>query len=425
MTEATGPEHPDCESAQTTPPAPATAEPRALFPLEWWAPFAVLLPSFVLRLFRYWVARPLIDDSSLNVPTAYYYTLHGFIGPDNWWTQPLKHLLLYPFLVVFGNDPAGWRIRGVIFGALMVWLVFLVARRAFNSPFVAWATACLVALDPILLVMSRTPTEEILAACALLGATLLAQRFVESQHERDLVWLGIVLGAGIALRIYMVIPWAFVVACVAWTMRRDLPRAGLWILGYLCAIPLAFFVAAYLPWATRGYALPEWVGLQIDVIRVQGRSFGFPQLADVAGAHRWVLKGIRVGYRIGADGTRSAYNLLMTNAALMPLAGLATLYVTGRATIRRQTSELVAVGVLLTLYGFYLLSPRPVYVYSSVPIIPLLLMCLASAIGDLPRRPRILAISLALAWSVYLYPLTSAVVIPNWAYDWFIGKQRL
>lgn len=399
---------------------PAELEPRRThFPMAWWVTPSILFVAFFVRLYRYWIARPIIDDASLNVPTAFYYTLTGFIGPDNWWTQPLKHLTLYPFLMVFGYDPVGWRLRGILAGALMAWLTFLVARRAFNSHFIAWGATALVIIDPLLVVMSRTPTEEVLAACTLLASILFVLRFLDDGREHNVVLLGIVIGTGIAFRLYMVVPWAFLVAVIAWRLRHEPLRMTAWVLGYLCAIPLAIFAAAYLPWSTRGYGVAEWARMQIDAVRVQGRQFAFPGLADTAGPYKWATTGIRVGYSLGARNGFSAYNLMMTNVLVWPLVIPAAIASAWQILRQRSVMKFVPLGTLLTLYAFLLASPRPVYIYSAVPVVPLAMITLVHGVSLLPRRVAYVSLVVLIAWGVYVYPLTSAVPVPDGLYRWF------
>jgi 4-amino-4-deoxy-L-arabinose transferase-like glycosyltransferase len=77
----------------------------------------VFLAAFFLRFYD--ISHPSFRymDEGGHVMAASNYWNNGQTEPDNWEHPPLRHLLLYGFLQVFGDNPYGWRMRNVLFGA--------------------------------------------------------------------------------------------------------------------------------------------------------------------------------------------------------------------------------------------------------------------------------------------------------------------
>jgi len=61
----------------------------------------------------------------------------------------LKYHLLNASMKVWGDNPAGWRMRNVIFGSLSVAVLFLIGIELFSSVRVAGLAAAFLAFDPL------------------------------------------------------------------------------------------------------------------------------------------------------------------------------------------------------------------------------------------------------------------------------------
>ncbi|MRR38723.1 phospholipid carrier-dependent glycosyltransferase, partial [bacterium] len=199
---------------------PATQEGIRPFGLEWWMPLVVFVMAWVIRLCRLAYITNFIDDRYLNVPSAFNFTERGLLGPDNWWTQPAKHVLLYWSIHLYGNDPVGWRMREVLFGSLAVLLVFLIARRLLGEPFPAFAAAVLYALDPLQIAFSRASSEDVPAVFFMLAGFLFWLRAVESRRFHDWLVTGLLLGTALALRIHILLVLVVLFGMSIWLGRK-------------------------------------------------------------------------------------------------------------------------------------------------------------------------------------------------------------
>jgi dolichyl-phosphate-mannose--protein O-mannosyl transferase len=67
--------------------------------------------------------------------------------PYEWTHPPLGKLIIATGIAVFGLNPFGWRIMGVIFGALMIPLIYLLGKKMFGSYIGGFSAAFLLTFD--------------------------------------------------------------------------------------------------------------------------------------------------------------------------------------------------------------------------------------------------------------------------------------
>jgi 4-amino-4-deoxy-L-arabinose transferase-like glycosyltransferase len=390
------------------------------FALRWWMPFAVFLPTYVLRLWRFERVRNWVWDFTIQVPTSEYYSRTGLLGPDNWYTQPLKHLVSHASALAFGNDLLGWRMRDVLLSSLLVLLVFLVARRLFRTRFAAFSAAGLLALDPLNIALARMQAEDFMAGVFVMSALLLLLRIIERPRDWDMALMGVAIGLGVATRIHVLVPWALMLAAVAFIGRGKGVAWFARIAGYLVALPLAVYLAAYLPWFGRGFGLADWLQLQVDTFLVQGPRLQFEPIGQIEGARRWFTEWVTVGVWSENDGTRGVVSLLTNDpvvwAPLVPSIG----WLMWRGRRERDVGGMTIAACFIAMYGLLVLSPRAIYLYSALSLLPYGFVALGGALDRLPRRFGSPAVALLVCWSVYLYPLTSALPVPLWPYEWLV-----
>lgn len=386
----------------------------------WWTPLALFLSSFALRLFHVAEVTPRLDDAIIHVPTAFTYSRLGYLGPDDWWTQPLKHVLLYASILLFGNDPVGWRMRNVLFGAGVVLMTYLVARAVFRRPFPAIAGAVLIALDPLSVAFSRNTSEDTPATFFILLACLLFIRSMRSDRERDWILTGLVLGIAWALRWYAVIPGLLMLGLAIARHRREGPPAISRVFAYLGPLPFAVYAAAFLPWAARGHSVGEWFSLNVDALVIQTSGLkGFAHLVQLAGPWRWFARWTGVVVTGDLPGSYAPiFNDLPVWLMFVPAVG----YLLWRGCVKRNESVLLVGGSFALLYAFFLTVRRPILLYSSLPLLPFGAMALGFLAESVFRRRAWVFLGAAVAWSVYLFPFASGVPVPAWAYGWLLAR---
>ncbi len=105
-------------------------------------------------------------DEVYHGRTAYEF-LHGLPAYET--THPhLGKILISLGILVFGMTPFGWRFMTVVFGILIIPLMYLFAKRLFKEPFIAAATTALLVFDCMHYNLSRIATIDIFAAFFIL-----------------------------------------------------------------------------------------------------------------------------------------------------------------------------------------------------------------------------------------------------------------
>jgi dolichyl-phosphate-mannose-protein mannosyltransferase len=194
---------------------------------------------------------------------------------------PLGKLAIAASILVFGDNPVGWRAFGGIAATITVLLVYLIGLRLFRRQAPAALAAFLLAVDGAFIVQARTSMLDIyLALFVVLGAWLLVvdrQQVNELDAElvaadpgtkldrlphRDRRFLYL---AGIAFGLGMAVKWsgalalgAAGLATIGWELARRKRLTGRWfrqawrgvglIAAALVLIPVASYAVTWTPW---------------------------------------------------------------------------------------------------------------------------------------------------------------------------------
>jgi 4-amino-4-deoxy-L-arabinose transferase-like glycosyltransferase len=389
-------------------PGPRRPDP---FPLRWWMPPALILPALFFRALNISVTRNAIDDSSVHVLTALSYARTGLLGPDAWWSPPLKHLVNAVGILLLGNDIIAWRFKGALFGAVSVYLVFLVARRAFRHELPAFAAAVLLMLDPFSIAMAHTTQEDLPAVCFTLLGVIFFLRWVDDGNGWGCFAAGAFLGAAVGLRWYAA-PVAIALAlCALWIQRKRIAEASLTLVTFFSSL-FAVYLAAYLPWIARGYSLPDWLALQYDALMIQGPRYSLAQgMVKFAGAEKWFVTWI--GGRAPTGQAAETLTNLVNDPVIWVLfvpSALLLCY----AAFKQGRAEWAALGgALVATYAYFLVSPRPIVLYSAMAIVPLGCVCLGFAMAYLLKSRGWVALGAAALWSLLLFPGVGGVWAPE------------
>jgi dolichyl-phosphate-mannose-protein mannosyltransferase len=97
-------------------------------------------------------------DEIYYVQSAEQY-LH-FQVPMEWTHPPLGKLIQAAGIIIFGYNPFGWRIMGVIFAMLMIPVMYLLGKKLFGTWIGAFAPAFLLAFDFMHFTMGRMGTVD-------------------------------------------------------------------------------------------------------------------------------------------------------------------------------------------------------------------------------------------------------------------------
>lgn len=122
-------------------------------------------------------------DEVYHGRTAYEF-IHGLTTYET--THPhLGKILISLGIRLFGMTPFGWRFMCVIFGILIIGVMYLFAKRFFNSTFIAASTAALLTFDCMHYNLSRIATIDIFAAFFILLMYFFMYEYITRDNASD------------------------------------------------------------------------------------------------------------------------------------------------------------------------------------------------------------------------------------------------
>ncbi|MEO6912789.1 MAG: phospholipid carrier-dependent glycosyltransferase [Candidatus Baltobacteraceae bacterium] len=136
---------------------------RMRWPLDYLLAGVIGIFSFVLSYVNYWLPNEKIFDEIYFARAGEEYLKHVHIYEST--HPPLTKLLVTLSIMLFGgltrgDNPTGWRFLDVVFGALVVVVLYLFAKRITRSSLFASIAALLLVFDGMHFVQSRIATPE-------------------------------------------------------------------------------------------------------------------------------------------------------------------------------------------------------------------------------------------------------------------------
>ncbi|MBI3522502.1 MAG: phospholipid carrier-dependent glycosyltransferase [Chloroflexi bacterium] len=339
-------------------------------------------------------------------------------------------------IVETGRHALAWRLPGVVFGALLAFVLVLLTRRLFRGAALPAVVGGLVLLDGSMFAQPRIGMNDVYVAAFLVAAWY----FVVAAHrprrsaEVDLLAAGVLFGLALATKwvaAYAIAALALAVmgiTALAWA-REEPGRGGpldlfkgrglnaLLLVGCFGAIPGLLYLASYLHWFGGPTAPYGW-----DLVELTKQMYWYHSgltSPHPAGSPWWTwpldLKPVYWYYAQSADG----------GAAVIYDAGNVVLFwgafvATGWATVAALRARSISLGfVIFALFAqllAWIFVSRVVFFYHFFTALPFYLMALACALVVLwegGRRTVVAGyVALAVAAFLFFYPFVSGVPIP-------------
>lgn len=391
-------------------------------PWRWWhvgLVVGVTVAAAIPRVARISAQNGFSWDESYYVPAARGY-LHGDFT-QNFEHPPLGKWAIATGIKLFGDRPLGWRMAALVAGVVTIPLVWLLARRLFNS--VWWATfaSVLAAADGLLIVQSRTALLDSLLPPLVVGAALcivthLDRATGQSADTRALTpWL---FGAGTLLGTAVAVKWdsagALVGVLVAFVVvgRRDRRKVIAAVVAF-AVVPAAVYLASYTGHFQHGLGIGDFLRLQNDM-REYHQHFRISHPSD-SSPLTWLWMQSPVAYgSLNAPG-RIAIHMALGNVALwwLFLASLPLLLVVWWRD-RDRTVELVLFA-WAAFHLVWLIVLRPGFLYYLTPLVPFMAIAVTWAVrwvaprGPIGRAAPVVVLSAVL--------IVFVLYLPVWTYQ--------
>ncbi|MBT2187635.1 glycosyltransferase family 39 protein [Sphingobium nicotianae] len=371
-------------------PAPRPARP---FTAPDWRDrgIAALFALAALALFLFRLSDPakLDFDETHYVPAVR--TLLTFTDLPNAEHPPLAKWLIGFGMALCGDNPFGWRIMSVVFGAVLVFAGVMAARWLLATRAAATMTGALLLVSPMLFIQSRIAMLDIFVASFLMLAFwMMAAAGRDGFRSRPRLMLaGLFLGCAVACKwtaIPLVATAIGLYVALRWRDRSATPQQTSFVEGLMWLGPFAILVylASFLP----------YLFLQLDAVSLGGiipRQWEMYKLqSSPMASHtyqsvwwQWVLMIRPIWYFYEPlDGIQRGV-LFIGNPAI-GWGGLVALLLCLYAGLRQGQTALLVIPLLWVVsVAFFVIIPKPVmFYYHYFPAS--LLLCFAIA-GVLDR----------------------------------------
>lgn len=394
---------------------------------------ALTVLTVSLRLWRLDVVPGFHDSEMYLVPAALNYEATGQASPDNWYFPPLRHILMYWSISIFGNNPYGWRMRNALFGILTVLLLYWVGKEVFRDRRTAFLAALLLSVDALHLRYSRVSHGEIVAAAFFLAAVYSVLR-ASRGSALYLPAAGILLGLASAVKWYF-FPAHVVLFIFAFSAVLHKQHAKFWpitaaVLSFTI-LPFCIYTLTFYQWFGRGYGFSDFISFHFDAYRVmQGLTLeampGFyPDMIRHSGNFLgWFTKPVLFGYHQWSDGVNGIYDVIMNNFPFVFLIFPSLAFLLYRSFIHRLRTGILTVVLFFSLYLQFIIAKRPIWIYSSIPLLPFAYLSVAFLFQSMIDRVKdkkdlcygILVIVIA-CWGLYLFPFVNSFPVPEVIYS--------
>ena len=378
-----------------------------------------------------------------------YETLHGL--PIYETTHPpLGKDLIALGIAIFGMNPFGWRIMGVLFGIGMVPVFYLLARQLLGRFWPSVWVSALFCFDFMRYTQSRIATIDVFAVFFVLAAACcmvwFCRRFIAAGRRSALLpaalggiafglgwastWTG--LSAGTALAAI----WFFALA-VRWRRDKDGPGRKEAVrdlrfavadgFAFYVAVPVVLYIASYLPLILGGSM--QWSDLidaQLSMFRYHSQLTATHPFSSRW--YSWPLMLRPVWYYMGSLlPANTQASIAAFGNPVVWWGGLVGIVLTAVAVFRRKTTRRFSALFVLLLYLAVYLPwagiSRACFIYHYFTAMPFALLGLGLAVCRLAdRRPaaaRRLCILLTVAAAglfCFFFPALSGLpVSTKWA----------
>lgn len=362
-------------------------------------------------------------DEHHFVPNARRYLLGEVDDNDH---PPLGKLLIAVGILLFGDNPIGWRAASLIFGLQSLVIAAALARALFANPRAGWFAAAFFAGDGFFLAYSRTALLDGGLTCLILWSLLAA---VTAQSWRGVLLCALLVGLAASIK------WsggmAAVPAVAAIFILRRAPRRSLLLFAAAPILHLALWLATF-PLSGRPADPRALFTLMHELLR-RHIEIGHSQNPLASPWYTWPVLYHPIVVKLADHGLGRRYAssvgnpLLFFSSTLVILAtlqaGIVAVVRARKAGVRVSTILLgylaflppvVRAALLLTVGWLALLAPWIVgrgsytFMYHYLPSYGFALTLLAGAVAHLEQRfPRgvLLYVSAALAIGIFFAPV--------------------
>lgn len=367
--------------------------------------------------------QPLLEYEANLIQGSNDYVEAGLLPRVMWWHPPLRNILIYLSTGTLGHGVLGVRFWSLALGILTIPLVAFLAVELFRDRRIAYISPFLLAVDPLHITFSRQAIQEAHVAFFAVLGVYFTVRYVKRDSLSSLILAGVAYGLGMASK-----SQAGFTLAVCWILLifpkmiddESVSTVPLYLrifngISALLLLPLAIYLASYIPWLSRGYDLWDWLNMQkVSFL------FAATTVSDIASnpgrALDWFVRPSGYASIVMTDRPHLTFgfnNLLVWWLVLPSFA-----YIAYRFTKERQRPSLfISLLFWFSYLPFILIPSRPFYLLSATSVIPFAFIGVSWVLMDVAERYNIERgwmvgyLSLVFLVSLALFPLTCGLAL--------------
>lgn len=319
-----------------------------------------------------------------------------------WTHPPFAKLAMAGSMLVLGQNSFAWRLPAALFGVGVVYMVYLIGRRLFNSQEIGLIAAGLISLEGLVLVLSRIGMNDIylLFFCLLCFYAFLKEKYVFAA-----------IAFGFALSAKWSAVWLLPLLGITFLAYRRKLKLGL--LSFAIFPPI-IYLASYFPMFVTGHDLETWWGMQKQMWWYHTGLEA--EHAYTSPWWSWPLNLRPVWLYVNRVSDTVANIYAMGNPVLLwgGLVGIVMGFY--ELFLKKNKSLALAIFGWLIFFIPWAASPRIMFFYHYLPAIPFLMIVLAYNLAQNRTLLKVFML-ISLIIFIYFYPHWTGIVVPTWLSD--------
>ena len=349
---------------------------------------------------------------------------------------PLGKLIIATGIAVFGYNPLGWRIMGVIFATLMIPVMYFLSLRLFETRIAAFIASFLWVFEFMHFTMGRIGTvDTYVVFFSLLSHffffTYLKNALKNRVDNRLLFFATIFFSLGFSTKwtvlfgfigdVLLLTGFRFKELMknqVKWSFRIDeLIRYPISPLFYFLTIGIIVYFSTFIPYMMVGHSLLDVFGAQFEMYSYHATLEATHPFASPWWS--WPMIRTPIWFYVSYlwNGMVSTITC-MGNPAIWWFGTACLVFVIAKSVLKRDVASIYIVSIFFSQWLFYALISRCVFLYHFYPNVPFLVFAVTALLNDVWRSKKygffIITAYLTIVVAVFYlyYPVISGTPCP-------------
>lgn len=335
-------------------------------------------------------------------------------------------------IMIFGDNPTGWRFFQAFFGGCLTLLIYLLAKTLFDSKRAGIFAAFLVTVDSLLFVESRIAKPDIFIVFFVLVASLFFVLYAKHNKTYYLYLTGAFCGVIVSLKWSGVLSLGFLgLLSLVLTFHHGKKAAGGQVIPLkdvmvrifpkialaFVVIPLAVYFLTYLPMFFYDYTFSDFIALQKQMYWYHsGLEATHPTQSRW---WQWPLLLRSVFLYLNTEGDKSSYIYALGNPFIW-WTSLGFFLYSFIEVLRKESLSLSFPMLCALAYWLpWSMSPRITFLYHFMPSLVFLILINSYFLDLLWRRSHygkffvIAYLIIACRMFIHFYPILAGIPIPH------------